>query len=65
MNVAISNLRYVEPTNTLIDMDVGGVFEGEVIPFTYNPADNAPVSKAVRALLASGSYQIAPYIPPP
>lgn len=60
----ITNLRYVDDTHTLIDMDVT-LDTGETIPFTYSPTDQAPVSCAVRDLLATGSYEIAEPTPPP
>lgn len=64
MSVTLSNLRYADQAGTTIDMDVSGWFDGTTIPFTYNPADNAPLTKAVKELLATGSYEIAPYQPP-
>jgi hypothetical protein len=65
MTIQISNLRYADPGNTLIDMTVSGVKIGNIatFPFTYNPQDGSPVSVAVRALLAAGSYAIAAYTP--
>lgn len=62
MTIAIANLRYVEATNTLIDMDV--TIDGTVMPFTYHPDDREPVSLAVKDLLNAGRYAIAPYEAP-
>ena len=64
MTITISNLRYADTGKTLIDMDVAGVIAGQTIPFTYDPADTAPVSVAVKNLLASGNNSIAPYVAP-
>ena len=36
----IKNLRYIEATNTLINMDV--TIDGQTVPFTYHPDDEAP-----------------------
>lgn len=63
MIISITNLRYVDPTNALIDMDV--TREGETFPFTYSPTDGAEVALAVREMLANGSYEIAAYVAPP
>lgn len=61
--ISISNLRYADAAETLIDMTVS---DGDrSIPFTYLPSDKAPLSKVVRSLLEQGEYEIAPYEPPP
>lgn len=65
MGIILSNLRYATPDNSTIDMDVAGVIEGAAIPFTYHADDTAPLTAAITALLASGGYEIAAYIPPP
>jgi hypothetical protein len=62
--LTIKNLAYIEVSGTLIDMDVS-VDDGAPFRFTYHPDDNAQVSAAVRELFGSGSYKIAPYVPPP
>lgn len=64
MTIVLSNLRYADPANTSIDMDVSGWFDGETIPFLYHPDDAAPLTGEVKALLAAGSYQIAAYAVP-
>ncbi|MDC7787371.1 hypothetical protein PQJ75_13510 [Rhodoplanes sp. TEM] len=64
MNLAISNLRYADPTSSLIDMDVS-VDGGEPFPFTLSHSDPAPVAEAVWAAMAEGTYEVAPYVPPP
>lgn len=63
MTISISNLKYSEPTNTLIDMEV--MRYGETFPFTYSPTDPAEVSVAVRQLLAENQYEIAEYVVQP
>lgn len=67
MTVSIENLRYADPTNTLIDMSVAGWIEGETIPFTYHPGDTAPLAVEIGEMLAAGEYEIAAYVaaPPP
>jgi hypothetical protein len=64
MGIALSNLRYADAAHAAIDMDVAGVIEGEAIPFTYHADDAAPLSVAIKALLAAGSYEIAAYVAP-
>ena len=64
IDVAISNLRYADQTGTLIDMDVS-IDGAEPIQFTYAANDSAPVAVAVRAVLAAGAHEIAPYAAPP
>lgn len=63
MNITIANLRYSDPTNTLIDMDVSGVVDDATIPFTYMPGDTAPVSVAVKKILDGAQFEIKPYVP--
>lgn len=58
----ISGLKYADPTNTTIYMDV--TKGSETFPFTYCPDDMAEVSVAVRELLAAGGVSIAPYEAP-
>jgi hypothetical protein len=64
MDIVLSNLRYADTDSVTIDMDVAGVIEGETIPFTYHAEDAAPLSVAIKALLAAGSYEIAAYVAP-
>ncbi len=64
MGIAISNLRYASADHAFIDIDVSGVVEGETIPFTYNADDPAPLSVAIKAMLAEGGYDVADYAPP-
>lgn len=68
----IDNLRYVEATKTLIDMNVtlGPDYAspwhepGEVIPFTYHPDDGTPLAAAIKQMLAAGTYKISPFVAP-
>lgn len=60
--ITIANLKYIDPANTLIDMDV--TRDGETFPFTYSPSDPASTAAEVRDLLALGGYQIAAYAAP-
>jgi hypothetical protein len=62
MAIALSNLRYADQSNTLIDMDVSGWFTGETIPFTYHPSDTAPLTQLVAPLLSGQT--IAAYAAP-
>jgi hypothetical protein len=62
MSIELSNLRYADAGSTIVDMDVAGVIEGETIPFTYHPDDAAPLSVAIKVMLAGGSYDIAAYV---
>lgn len=55
----IRNAKYIEPTNTFIDL-ILETDEGDM-PFTYHPDDDAPASKEVKARL--GSFTIDPYVP--
>lgn len=59
--IGIGNARYVEPTETLIDLELE-TDEG-IIPFTFDPSDNAPATEYVRERIST--LKIAPYIPPP
>jgi hypothetical protein len=69
----IANLKYADPTSTLIDLDVtldeatANEYHaaGETIPYTYHPGDTWPVNVAIGELLAQGGYTIAPYVAPP
>ncbi|MGD9766595.1 MAG: hypothetical protein AB7U62_03045 [Pseudolabrys sp.] len=65
MTIQISNLKYADPFNTLIDMDVAGVVDGQTIPFTYCPNDGEPLPLLIGQLLANGAYEIAAYEAPP
>lgn len=62
-DLEVTNLKYAG--STLIDVTVA--LDGQSFPFTYAPNDAAPVSVAVRALLAQGGHTIAAYVaqPPP
>ena len=59
--IGIGNARYVEPTETLIDLELE-TDEG-VIPFTYDPSDNEPATEYVRERLST--LAPAPYQAPP
>ncbi len=61
--IEIGDLRYIEPSKSLIDMNV--TRDGETFPFTYSPTDPAEVAVAVRAMLETGDYEIAAYVAPP
>lgn len=69
----IENLKYVEPSKTLINMSVtldketANQFHGagETIPFTFHPQDTTPIALAVKELLAKGKYKIATYVATP
>jgi hypothetical protein len=69
----IANLKYADPTNTLINMDVtldeatANQFhaDGKMIPYTYRPGDNCPINLAIGNLLPQGGYTIAAYVAPP
>lgn len=64
MSVTLNTSKYVEPTNTLIDFNV--TVNGETFDFTYNPADEAPLSLAIRAMVVAGTIpSVAAYVPPP
>jgi hypothetical protein len=57
--ILLKNLKYIDKKKNRIDMDI--TFEdGITIPFTYDPEDNAPVSKIVRQLLQDNVYVIEP-----
>lgn len=69
--ISLSNLRYSDAEGVNIDMDITAInappfAPGEVLPFTYNPADTAPMTLAVKALLEApgADYEIAAYTPP-
>ena len=59
----ITNLRYIEPTNTLIDMTVTDD-RGRSYPFTYDPNDPHGDAPKVKKLLTQGGYTIDPYVAP-
>jgi hypothetical protein len=69
----LANLKYSNPSNTAINMDVtldeatANQFHaaGETIPYTYVAGDTAPVNVAIGLLLAHGGYAIAAYAAPP
>jgi hypothetical protein len=71
MTITLTNLRYTNPEQSHIEMtvqlDEGEPFpyDGTPIAFHYVPADGERMSVAVREELANGSYDIAPYEPPP
>jgi hypothetical protein len=67
MPTLLTNLRYTNTENTTIEMVVQ--IDGHPVlntphPFHYVPWDSEPVAQAVKAALASGTYTIAPYVPP-
>lgn len=67
MTITLSNLRYAEPSNTLIDMEVTGwLDDSETIPFTYHPDDQADLSLWVSEELRvnGANYTITPYVAP-
>jgi len=67
MTIALSDLKYSNAANTVIDMTVqiDGMFDGQPFPFTYDPNDPNPVPQMVKeALAANPSISIAPYVPP-
>lgn len=59
--IGIGNARYVEPTETLIDLDLE-TDEG-IIPFTFDPSDTTPATEYVRNRLSA--LTPAPYEAPP
>jgi hypothetical protein len=65
MPITIANLRYADAANKTVDVDVGGVIDGQTIPFTYHSDDAAPVAQAIKMLLDAGGYTIAPFAPVP
>jgi hypothetical protein len=61
MNIlGIKNAKYIEDTNTIIDL-VLETDEGDM-PFGFHPADDAPATEYVRSKL--GTFPVAPYVPP-
>jgi hypothetical protein len=68
MATTLTDLRYTDVEHTNIDLvvqiDEYPPFTTP-LPFHYIPTDLSPVTDYVRAALASGSYDIAPYVPPP
>ena len=59
--LGIGNARYVEPTETLIDLELE-TDEG-IIPFTFDPSDTAPATEYVRGILST--ITPTPYEAPP
>lgn len=61
MNIlGIKNAKYIEDTNTIIDL-VLETDEGDM-PFGFHPADDAPATEYVRGKL--GTFPVEPYAPP-
>ena len=57
MNIlGIKNAKYIEDTNTIIDL-VLETDEGDM-PFSFHPADDAPATEYVRGNL--GTFPVAP-----
>ena len=57
MNIlGIKNAKYIEDTNTIIDL-VFETDEGDM-PFSFHPADDAPATEYVRGNL--GTFPVAP-----
>ncbi len=61
--IALTDLQYVDPDNTIIDMTVSGWFD-EAIPFTYHPGDTADLTLVVWQMLSNNNYTIRPYTVP-
>jgi hypothetical protein len=59
--IGIENARYIDPTGTLIDLELE-TDEG-IIPFTFDPSDTAPATEYVRERLSG--LEIAGYEAPP
>ena len=59
--IGIGNARYVEPTETLLDLELE-TDEG-IIPFTFDPSDTAPATEYVRGILST--ITPTPYEAPP
>jgi len=59
--IGIGNARYVEPTETLIDLELET--DKGIIPFTFDPSDTAPATEYVRERLSTMTP--APYKAPP
>ena len=65
MNVQISNPRWANAEQTVIDCEIEHPVHGW-IPFTANPNDGEPLGKEVYdACVAGQAGPIAPYVPPP
>jgi hypothetical protein len=59
----LANARYNDASHTTFDVDV--TIDGETFPFSYHPQDNAPVSCAIRDLLACQGLSIADHVVAP
>lgn len=64
MVLVLTELKYIEPTETLIDMMVQ-IDRGRPFPFTYHPMDRSELTALITAELAANPQTPAPYVAPP